>query len=111
MVLMDQRMWWGRCRRLLGEDFGELGVEFLLAVEAAYHVAFGIDDKLRGDVPDGIVVSVLDGSVIDVDLFLHAHAAVGDIFFPRLLAAVERYGEHFEAFAVVLLINLLDVGE
>ena len=96
---------------LFSENLGEFGVEFLLAVKAAYHVALGIDDKLGGDILDGVVVGVVDGLVVDVDILLHAHAAVGDIFFPGLFAAVERHGEHLEALAVILLVNLLDVGE
>ena len=95
---------------LFSENLGELGVKFLLAVKAAYHVALGVDDKLGGDILDGVIVGVVDGLVVDVDILLHAHTAVGDIFFPGLFAAVERHGEHLEALAVILLVNLLDVG-
>lgn len=96
---------------ILLNELGELGVKFFFSVEAAYHLTLGINDELRGDVLDSIVVGILATLVEYVAVKLKTAVLSVDEFLPCVLVTVERHCEDSEVLILVSVIDALYVGE
>ena len=95
---------------LLAEDFFEFILEALGAEAAGYDLTLWINQEVVGDAVNAIGAGGNGAPALEVGQMNPRHLEVGNGLDPRLLLAVEREAYDIEAFGVILLISLNNIG-
>ena len=95
---------------LLAEDFFEFILEALGAEAAGYDLTLWINQEVVGDAVNAIGAGGDGAPALEVGEVRPRHLEVGNGLDPGLFLAIEREAYDIEAFGVILLISLNNIG-